>query len=147
MAAYPDAIGRWDVGGLDGAVARDWAEAANVFRVQAWQSTVVACGRTLEAAADALGITGNSLFERIEQMLVDGLITAAFKEAMDYVRLIRNTGAHAGQSVSAESAEGTMRFTQQALRLLFEVPDQLSKIRSQPPELEARPEPSDGGAD
>lgn len=136
LGVYPDVIRPWEVAGLEGAVATDWSEAITVFRVGAWQSAVVACGRTLEAAADALNISGNALYQRIETMLADGLITARFKEAMDYVRLIRNTGAHAGQPVSRESAEGTMRFTQQALRILFEVPDQLSKIRSEPPELE-----------
>ena len=61
-------------------------------------------------------------------MLDEGLVTAGFGEATDY---------HAGARVSRESAEGTMRFTQQALRLLFEVPGELDRLRERPPELDA----------
>ena len=67
-------------------------------------------------------------------MLNQGLITTEFKGAMTYTRMIRNVGAHAGQSVSPESAEGAMRFTQQTLRLLFEVPAQLKRLTEPTPD-------------
>ncbi len=54
---------------------------------------------------------------------------------MDYVRLIRNVGAHAGKEVSPESAAGTLRFTQQTLRPLFQVPGELARLTGHPPEL------------
>jgi Domain of unknown function (DUF4145) len=94
----------------------------------------------LEAAANRLQVPGNTLQRRIKKMLDEGLVTQSFGEAMDYIRLIRNTGAHAGAQVSRESAEGTMRFTQQALRLLFEVPGELARLQGHPPELD---EPDD----
>src|SRR5690349_21162039 len=88
------------------------------------------CRRTLEAAADARGVGGRLvLHRRIAKMVEDGVITAEFREAMDYARLMRNVGAHAGQDVSRESAHGAMRFTQQALRLLFEVQGELRELR------------------
>ena len=71
-------------------------------------------------------------------------MTAAFGDAMDYVRLIRNVGAHAGQPVSSQSAEGTMRFTQQALRLLFEVPGELERLTETPAELDSEERESRG---
>lgn len=70
-------------------------------------------------------------------MQKQGLITSEFKQAIEYVRLIRNTGAHAGFDVGRQSAEGTMRFTQQMLRLLFEVPAELARLTERPPELES----------
>src|SRR5205823_1200318 len=91
--------------------------------------------RTLEAAADARNVTGSTLQKRIQRMQEDGLITAEFKVAMNYARLIRNIGAHAGKEVGHDSAEGTMRFTQQTLRLLFEVPGELGRLTATPPEL------------
>lgn len=133
---YPSAIGEWDVGHLPPDVARDWEEARNVYRVRAYAAAVVMCGRTLEAAADALGVSGPTLGQRISKMLHEGLITRQFKDAMSYVRLIRNTGAHAGAVLSRESAEGTMRFTLQALRLLFEVPGELDRLAGEPPEVQ-----------
>ena len=135
-AMHPSAVGVWDVAQLPPAVKTIWEEAINVFRVGAHASAVVACGRALEQAAVERGITSGSLQKRIEKMRADGLITAEFSEAMDYARLIRNVGAHAGKEVSAESAEGTMRFTQQTLRLLFEVPAELSRLTGHPPELD-----------
>jgi hypothetical protein len=57
-------------------------------------------------------LRGHALEDRVAKMQSQGLITTEFKAAMSYVRLIRNIGAHAGQPVRPESAEGTMRFTQ-----------------------------------
>jgi Domain of unknown function (DUF4145) len=136
VAAHPQVIGEWEVQHLPPVIDRDWKEAVGVFQVGANASAVVMCGRTLEAAGDQLGIEGRGLQQRIRHMLTEGLVTARFREAMDYVRLIRNTGAHAGSEVSRESAEGTMRFTQQALRLLFEVPGELDRLTVHPPELD-----------
>lgn len=135
QAVYPEVVGEWRVDHLPTTIERDWDEAIDVFRVGAYASAVVACGRTLEAAADHLDITG-TLQQRITKMLDQDLITAQFRDAMDYVRLIRNTGAHAGAEVSVVSAQGTMRFTLQALRLLFEVPGELDALQKRPPELD-----------
>jgi Domain of unknown function (DUF4145) len=136
IQVVPDVVGEWEVGHLPEEIQRDWNEAVAVYRVRADASAVVMCGRTLEAAAKRLNVGGGSLNQRIQRMLDEGLVTAGFGQAMDYIRLIRNTGAHAGARVSRESAEGTMRFTQQALRLLFEVPGELARLQGHPPELD-----------
>jgi hypothetical protein len=122
IATHPESIGEWDVDHIPDDVLPIWNEAVTVYRAGANASAVVACGRVLEAAANKRDVTGRTLQNRIDKMLDDGLITTEFKSAMDYVRLIRNVGAHADKDVSRDSAEGTMRFTQQTLRLLFEVP-------------------------
>jgi len=140
-AVYPGGPATaWDVAHLPSAVEAIWNEAIKVYGVGAFASAVVACGRTLEQAATERAIAGKTLQQRIEKMRTDGLITTEFKDAMDYVRLIRNVGAHAGQAVSQESADGTMRFTQQTLRLLFEVPNELNRLTGHPPELDEVPE-------
>lgn len=113
-----------------------WNEVLVVAKVGANRSVVVACGRALEAAAQKLGITHGSLQQRITKMRKDGLITAQFHDAMDYVRLIRNIGAHAEKEVSEDSAMGTIMFTLQALRLLFEVPGELASLKDHPKELD-----------
>jgi hypothetical protein len=141
----PERVGDWSVLHLPEAVERDWTEAIKVFDVAAYQATVVACGRTLEAAGDELGVEANTLDRRIRKMLEDGLITVGFGDAMTYVRLIRNTGAHAGETVSPESAEGTMRFTLQALRLLYEVPGELKRLRGGPIEVTGTAHVTGGG--
>jgi hypothetical protein len=133
-AAYPKETGEWEVDHLPPDVRTAWEESVKVYRVGADASAVVACGRTLEAAADAREVTGGTLRDRVAKMQQAGLITTEFKGAMSYVRLIRNIGAHAGRPVRRESAEGTMLFTQQALRLLFEVPKELDRLTAPPPE-------------
>jgi Domain of unknown function (DUF4145) len=141
-----EAVNEWEVDHGPPGVAQIWEEAVSVFRVGANASAVVACGRTLVAAADERNIEGRTLQQRIERMRGDGLITTEFRDAMDYVRLIRNVGAHAGDPVSRESAEGTMRFTRQTLRLLFEVSAELARLTGHPPELnEADQEEVDEG--
>jgi hypothetical protein len=135
VAVRPESIADWQVAHVPAPVAGPWAEAAKVYRVGAYASAVVACGRTLEAACEERGVKNGTLQKRIEKLQTDGLVTAEFKGAMDYVRLIRNVGAHADKEVSKESANGTMRFTQQTLRLLFEVPTELSTLTGHPPEL------------
>ncbi len=135
IAMHPETTGDWTVMHVPSAVAQIWDEAVRVYKVGAYASAVVACGRALEAAADERAVKGKTLQQRIETMRSEGLITTEFRDAMDYVRLIRNVGAHAGQEVSPESAEGTMRFTQQMLRLLFEVPGELGHLTGRPPEL------------
>jgi hypothetical protein len=131
----PERIGDWSVAHLPEPVEEDWQEAIKVFDVGAHRMAVVACGRTLEAAADARGVEKRTLDSRIRKMMSDNLITSEFGDAMTYVRFIRNTGAHAGQDVPADAAEGTMRFTLQALRLLFEVPGELGRLKGPPAEL------------
>jgi hypothetical protein len=56
---------------------------------------------------------------------------------------MRNVGAHSGDPVSPESAEGVMHFTQQALRLLFEVPGELDQLTTPPPEVAGDTDASD----
>ena len=131
----PEQIGDWAVLHLPPDVEADWNEAITVFGVGAHRMAVVACGRTLEAAAHARGFEGRTLEKKIRHMMSTNVITNEFGEAMTYVRFIRNTGAHAGQDVPADAAEGTMRFTLQALRLLFEVPGELGRLQGPPAEL------------
>jgi hypothetical protein len=134
IAMYPARIDAWAVAHLPASVSSIWGEAGIVFGIGAYRMAVVACGRTLEQAAIEREIEAKTLQKRIEKMQEDGLITREFRGAMDYVRVIRNVGAHAGQEVSRDTADGTMRFTQQTLRLLFEVPGELRRLMGHPPE-------------
>jgi hypothetical protein len=144
IAMYPARLDAWAVRHLPPAVASIWAEAGTVFGIGAFRMAVVACGRTLEQAAIERSVDAKTLQKRIEKMQDDGLITREFRNAMDYVRVIRNVGAHAGQEVTRETADGTLRFTQQTLRLLFEVPGELQRLTGHPPELDdGEPDDSD----
>lgn len=130
------AKGRYDVMHLPDSVAVHWKEACEVSELKsARRSAVVACGRALEASAQELGLPNATLYQSIENMLEQGLVTQQFRDVMDYIRLIRNTGAHASSDVSKDSADGTMLFTLQTLRLLFEVPGELERLTAHPREV------------
>jgi len=128
VTAYPESTGGWSVGHLPDTVSASWDEAIAAHDAGLNAATVVMCGRTLESAFDARGVTGGSLQQRLTQAEETGLITKEFMGAVSYARLMRNVGAHAGDSVSQDSADGVMSFTQQALRLLFEVPGELEQL-------------------
>jgi hypothetical protein len=141
LAVYPETTGQWAVDHLPGPVSAIWNEAIMVFKVRANASAVVQCGRVLEAACAERQVTGGTLARRITALFDQGLITSDFKQVMTQVRLIRNVGAHADLPVSRESATSTMRFTQQTLRVLFEVPGELGLL-SEPRDEELKDEPS-----
>ena len=141
----PRTVGEWEVAHLDPTVEPMWAEASGVFAGGYYRSAVVQCGAALEAAFDARGIgdAKTSLVQRVHEAREKGLLTDDLEQAVQYARLIRNAGAHGGRAVkdvSQESARGAMRFTQQTLRLLFEVPGELALLTGQPPELEGTAE-------
>jgi Domain of unknown function (DUF4145) len=143
IAAYPEAVGEWQVGHLPESVEPLWNEAVGVYGGGHFRSAVVQCGAALEGAFEARDITGRSLVDRVRQARADGWLTEDLERAVQYARLIRNAGAHGGRAVrvvSEESARGAMRFTQQTLRLLFEVPGELAALTGQPPELEGTDE-------
>lgn len=143
---YPDpAAGTWTVGHLTDAVEAEWNEAVLVFETGANASAVVACGRTLEAAAVERGMEKGTLATRIQKMQKDGIITTEFGKAVSYARMMRNVGAHGGGAagVPRDAATGCMRFTLQALRILFEVPGELDELTGPPPELTQDESPQD----
>jgi hypothetical protein len=67
MDVQPKATGRWDVAGLPDAVERDWNETVTAYGAKVDYLAVVGCRRTLEAAADARGVTRGNLASRISQ--------------------------------------------------------------------------------
>jgi hypothetical protein len=148
-SAYPETTSDWQVGHLPESVEPLWAEAAGVYGGRHFRSAVVQCGAALEAAFDAKGIVGRSLVDRVRTARSQGVLTEDLERAVQYARLIRNAGAHGGAAVrvvSEESARGAMRFTEQTLRLLFEVPGELALLTGQPPELEGVADDDDDDA-
>jgi hypothetical protein len=140
---YPETVGEWSVQHLPSQVDSSWDEAVRAHEAGLNAATVVMCGRTLESALDARNVTGGSLQQRLAKAEDNGLITKEFKQAVGYARLMRNVGVHSGDPVSPESAEGVMHFTQQALRLLFEVPGELDQLTTPPPEVAGDTDASD----
>jgi hypothetical protein len=143
VTVYPETVGDWSVQHLPSQVDSSWDEAVRAHEAGLNAATVVMCGRTLESAFDARNVTGGSLQERLANAEGNGLITRKFNQAVSYARLMRNVGIHSGDPVSPESAEGVMHFTQQALRLLFDVPGELDKLTTPPPEVAGDADASD----
>lgn len=75
-------------------VRSDLDEAMNCFGVDCYKASVVMCRRTLESAMDMIGISGNTLAEKLQGSFRKGLMDNATYNACSGIRLFGNYGAH-----------------------------------------------------
>lgn len=87
--------------------------------------------RTLEGAASKVGVTGGTLVQQIGKLVEAGAVTKEFGRAVHHVRKIGNLGAHfTDDRLNEAEVRRAMRFTEQLLRNLFEVPGELAEIEA-----------------
>jgi len=132
LGTIPESTDEVGVSHLPDDVAAYYRQANRVLDVGVPDAAAVQLRKTLEAASAHFNVTKGSLLNRIRQLANEGLITAQFKEALDYIREIGNVGAHAGdESVDEETVRRALRFTTQALRNLFEIPAELEALKNE----------------
>lgn len=125
---YPDVLpNSWDVSDVPETILESYLESVTAYTSGAFGLTAVGCRRTVEAVARDKDISGKYAKTMIQEMVKKGLLTPQFAEAIDHVRLQGNTGAHTGP-ISQDEAERTLRFTQELLRILYEIPAELKKV-------------------
>lgn len=119
-----------DVAHLPEDVATYYREAIQILDVGVSSAAAVQLRKTLEAAAAHFGVDRGSLVNRVRGLIKAGLITSQFGQALDYIRVIGNVGAHAtDQRLDEETVRRALRFTTQALRNLFEIPAELEALK------------------
>jgi hypothetical protein len=112
-------------------VANHYRKARRALDAGLPDSVAVELRRTLEAAADDVGVKAEHapLASAIEKMMEEGLVAKPFGEVLNHVRVVGNAGAHASDTeVTDEEARRALRFTTQVLRNLFEIPGELRAI-------------------
>jgi hypothetical protein len=102
------------------------------------ESAVVALRRTLEAACKHFlnedERRGKELYQQLELLIDRQIMPGEFREALRKIRQRGNAGAHVVEShslevrVGREDARNTIRFAAQVLRILFEIPEELSRL-------------------
>ncbi len=116
---------------LPDAVERFFDQAQRALEAGLPDSAAVSLRRTLEAACAARGHAMRNLVQSIESLVSGGLITHEFTPAITHVRKIGNLGAHAtDEELTAAEVTLTMRFTEQVLRNLFEIPGEVTELIS-----------------
>ena len=110
-------------------VERFFSQAQTALRARLADSAAVELRRTLEAACAARGHKKKTLVASIKSLVDEGLITTEFTPALAHVRKIGNAGAHAtDEELLVDEVRLTMRFTEQVLRNLFEIPGELKLL-------------------
>ena len=118
-------------------VAEFYDSAIRVLAAGVPDAAAVQLRKTLEAAVAHVGVQGKSLYESVEQLIEEGLITRSFSGLLTHVRKIGNIGAHYTDArLDQEEVERALAFTSQVLRNLFEVPGELERLGT-----EATPSP------
>lgn len=87
------------------------------------------CRAVLEAAVNALGGKGRTLYDRIADLQEKGIITSGLKDWADHIRLSGNEAAHEMKGTKAE-AEELVEFTKIFLQFTFELPARIASIRA-----------------
>lgn len=124
-----------------------YRDALRVLDAGVPDAAAVQLRRTLEGAAAQSGVSERTLVRSIEKLVEEGLITKSFGEAVHHVRKIGNLGAHySDERLDEAEVRRALRFTEQMLRNLFEVPGELRQIEegSAPPPAS---DPPDGNGD
>jgi len=122
-------------------IREDYAEAKRCLFVNAHKGAVMLCRRVIEAiACDKLGKKSKDnkgktkkLFELIDLMYNEGLITKDIKDSAHEIRLFGNYGAHVQDdgldNVEREEAQDVREITWQLLYTIYVAPDKTKKLK------------------
>jgi len=122
-------------------IREDYAESRRCLFADAYKGTVTLCRRVIEAiACDKLAEKSKEdkgkskkLFELINLMYDEGLITKDIKDSVHEVRLFGNYGAHVQDdgldNVERDEAQGVREVTWQLLYTIYIAPDKTKKLK------------------
>ena len=86
----------WDILGwkVTYDIVQDLAESARDYKVQSYKSSLVMCGRCMQAALLEKGVPDQGLESMINEAKDLGIITEELQQEAHAVKFFRNTGAH-----------------------------------------------------
>ncbi len=115
-------------------IAADASEAHRCLGVDAWRATVAIARRAVQAAAFDKGAPDKKLFDQIDWLHDQRIITPQMRDIAHHIRLSGNDGAHPDkdglQEVGKEAAEAALEFLDDFLRHLYQMPARLERARS-----------------
>ncbi len=112
----------------------DFLEAQRCFKVNAYKATVVMCRRTLEQVTKHQKAKGKTLFDKIETLHKNGIISKPVYELVTQIRQLGNYGAHATDDllgdVTEEEAKIVLDVTEHLVDHTFEIPQKIKKLKA-----------------
>lgn len=104
---------------LPKSVREPYEEAINAHWTGSKMSAVVMVGRTLEAIAVEFKAHEGTLYQAIDKLKEDGVISPELADWGHELRGIRNQGAHAADPVTVEDASAAIQFLNAIVETLF----------------------------
>ncbi|MBH1520805.1 DUF4145 domain-containing protein [Stenotrophomonas maltophilia] len=101
-------------------VRESYDEAVRCETHRSWIACVTMVGRTLEAVTKQYAPTERTMYQGLQKMHRDGIISQEISDWADELRVIRNYGAHAtSQKITREDASEALDFLQAILETLY----------------------------
>jgi hypothetical protein len=107
-------------------IGSDWHEAHLCQSVGAFRAAAAMARRAVQGIAIERGATGSTLNAQLKDLEAKATLHPTLIEWADHIRLLGNSGAHPGtdglETVSEEEAAEVVRFLDELLRWLYELP-------------------------
>lgn len=112
-------------------IRNDFKEAKLCYSVGAYKATVVLSRRSLQSICIDKGASKNKkLYQQIEELASNGVITEDLKEWATEVRYVGNDGAHPGEEILKEDAESILELTEQLTNVIYIMPQIATELKN-----------------
>lgn len=90
----------------------------------------IAARKAVELAVNELGAQGHNLYQKIENLADQGIITNSLREWAHEIRMIGNDGAHEDGEVTYKDAEQAIFFADMLFHYLYTLPGMIAERKS-----------------
>ena len=115
-------------------IAADWLEAHLCLSIRAFRGAATMARRAVQGVAVERGAENAKLYDQLKELEATATLHPMMVEWADHIRLLGNTGAHPGtdglETVSEDEARDVVRFLDELLRWLYELPAETAAARA-----------------
>jgi hypothetical protein len=115
-------------------IAADWLEAHLCLSIRAFRGAAAMARRAVQGIAVERGATDGKLHAQLKELEAKTTLHPSMVEWADHIRLLGNVGAHPGadglETVSEDEARDVVRFLDELLRWLYELPAETAAARA-----------------
>jgi hypothetical protein len=115
-------------------IAADWLEAHLCLSIRAFRGAAAMARRAVQGVAVEQGAKDATLNAQLRELKATATLHPTMVEWADHIRLLGNVGAHPGadglETVSEDEAREVVRFLDELLRWLYELPAETAAARA-----------------
>jgi|SoiMethySBSTD1v2_1073268.scaffolds.fasta_scaffold556917_3 hypothetical protein len=115
-------------------IAADWLEAHLCLSIRAFRGAAAMARRAVQGVAVEQGAKDAKLSAQLKELETKATLHPTMVEWADHIRLLGNVGAHPGadglETVSEDEARDVVRFLDELLRWLYELPAETAAARA-----------------